>query len=90
MPFCPGACCRPPDHSSNAPSTHSRSRALRSAVGLEHRPVDDQVGVGVGPEEEDLGAEAGDLGVGERDGVAGIGSSPDGQSGSSRSFATSE
>jgi hypothetical protein len=62
---------------------------VAQAIGLPS-PVDDQVRVGVGPEEEDLGAEAGDFGIWERDGMAGHRVEAGGQSGSSRSFATSE
>ena len=70
MPCLPGDCglaARPQLVRRVDPRPQAR---VAQAVGLEHRAIDDQVGVGVRPEEEDLGAEAGDLRVREGDGVA--------------------
>ena len=70
MPFWPGPRLAPVSNSSKQRSTHSRSFMFRCGSGAEPLLVEDQLGVGVGAH-QDLGIEAGEVDVRERDGVAG-------------------
>ena len=90
MPFFPGDWCLPPDHSSNAVSTHARSRALRRPSGSSIARSMIRSGSASGPRKKTLVPRLATSALGNATAWPDIGSSPDGQSGSSRSLATSE